>query len=38
MKELKEMLVQALILVVLFGLVLGIFDTVSTLIWRFMAR
>ena len=38
MKELKEMLVQALILVVLFGLVLGIFDTVSTLMWRFMAR
>ena len=38
MKELKEMLVQALILVVLFGLVLGVFDAVSTLMWRFMAR
>mgnify|MGYP003350899759 CR=1 FL=1 len=38
MKELKEMLLQALIVAVLFGLVLFIFDTVSTLIWRFMAK
>ena len=38
MKELKEMLLQALIVAVLFGLVLFIFDIVSTLMWRFMAR
>ena len=38
MKELKRMVLSSLILIVIFGGVLVAFDTIATLMWRFMAK